>query len=74
MRMTVMMLMILDRNVPPSHATPNIVNTRLRVLMLTVLSQNGPSPTHDTESPLKSNLKSNGGGQVDYKKVISPHL
>ena len=33
--------------------------------------QNGASPTHDTHetSPLKSNLKTNGGGQVDYKKV-----
>ena len=37
------------------------------------LAQNGASPTHDTHetSPLKSNLKTNGGGQVDYKKV--PH-
>ena len=35
------------------------------------LAQNGASPTHDTHetSPLKSNLKTNGGGQVDYKKV-----
>ena len=36
-----------------------------------ILVQNGASPTHDTHetSPLKSNLKTNGGGQVDYKKV-----
>jgi len=33
--------------------------------------ENGASPTHDTHetSPLKSNLKTNGGGQVDYKKL-----
>merc|ERR1712226_1447253 len=31
-------------------------------------SRNGSSPTHEN-SPLKSNLKANGGGQVDYRKL-----
>jgi len=30
--------------------------------------ENGSSPTHDN-SPLKGNLKANGGGQVDYRKL-----
>ena len=38
--------------------------------MMLTCPQNGSSPptTHES-SPLKSNLKTNGGGQVDYKKV-----
>jgi len=44
---------------------------RLRIESGDNKSRNGASPTHDTHetSPLKSNLKTNGGGQVDYKKL-----